>query len=965
MPEHTIAENLQRLVNAKENIGKAITAKGGIVNSNDGLEEYPNDISTIKNELTSININENGTYYSGDETVLTSSTFPVVISDSTSTPIRHIDINGNTVQSGTPTPSSLIIPQGTGEKTGNLAPPLADWISGYINQSGSITKAGEKNREKTSDYIQITAGEMYTFSRTQSFPQGSDGAWRAIGWYDINKGFISRTAYVSEVALSATAPSNAVFCRLSFRTYGETINTMFNVGNTALLYEPYGYKMLISSNSTTIPIYLGEVQTTRRIKKYEFTGRENIENSSESSTESGTYAYVYRYSELNITDILNYNNHMKLIPYPVFISSHFKLKTDGRELWQNIKNGEMGANSVSGGNNIFLILATTHTTSANFKAYLAQQYANGTPVTIYYILATPTTGITNEPLMKIGDYADSLSVDVELPLSQNAKNNIDVNTTLKPSSASFTYNKLSEYIGYNEINVDVPNTYTVADEGKVVNNATLVAQTAMPAEITANDTYDTTLYNSIVVNVPSGGSTGTKNDVTFYDYDGTIVTSYSKDEFANLSALPANPSHEGLTAQGWNWSLADAITYVTTYGSLDIGQMYTTDDGSTRLHIRLGDGRLKPYLGLTGNSNGTTVSINWGDESTAESVTLNTSTVYTPHEYSTGGDYTISINVTSGNIILNGSSSYYSNILRKSSSPNVNKDRVYQNSLISIEIGNNVSIGNYAFQNCYALTSITLPDGVTSIGGSAFQYCYALTTITIPDTVTSIGSYAFNGCYALTTITIPDTVTSISDSAFRACYALQSTTIPDTVTSISDYAFSGCYSLTSITIPDGVTSIGTNVFNGCYALTTITIPDTVTSIGNNVFNGCYALTTITIPDTVTSIGNYAFQNCYSLTSITIPDGVTSIGTNVFNGCYALSSITIGSEVTTIGSNVFYDCYGLGLIKFTSTTPPTVSNSAAWTGVPTDCIIYVPTGTIETYKAATNYPNPSTYTYIEY
>lgn len=125
------------------------------------------------------------------------------------------------------------------EKSRNLSPPLTDWISGYVNNSGSITRADETNKEKTSDYIKISAGESYTFSRTQSFPQGSNGAWRAIGWYNQNKNFISRTAYASEEALSASAPSNAVFCRLSFRTYGETINTMFNTGSSALPYEPY------------------------------------------------------------------------------------------------------------------------------------------------------------------------------------------------------------------------------------------------------------------------------------------------------------------------------------------------------------------------------------------------------------------------------------------------------------------------------------------------------------------------------------------------------------------------------------------------------------------------------------------------------------------------------------------------------------------------------------------------------
>ena len=81
------------------------------------------------------------------------------------------------------------------------------------------------------------------------------------------------------------------------------------------------------------------------------------------------------------------------------------------------------------------------------------------------------------------------------------------------------------------------------------------------------------------------GYKSASNKVTFYDYDGTIVTSYTKDEFLALTEMPTNPSHEGLTSQGWNWTLSDAKTYVTKNGTLDIGQMYVTDDGKTRIYI--------------------------------------------------------------------------------------------------------------------------------------------------------------------------------------------------------------------------------------------------------------------------------------------------------------------------------------------------------------------------------------------
>jgi len=173
--------------------------------------------------------------------------------------------------------------------------------------------------------------------------------------------------------------------------------------------------------------------------------------------------------------------------------------------------------------------------------------------------------------------------------------------------------------------------------------------------------------------------------------------------------------------------------------------------------------------------------------------------------------------------------------------------------------------------------------GVTSIGNSAFQSCYSLTSINIPDGVTSIGNNAFYNCASLTSINIPDGVTSIGISAFYNCYSLTSINIPDGITSISISAFSGCYSLTSINIPDGVTSIGNNALSGCYSLTSINIPDGVTSIGNNAFYNCYSLTSINIPDGVTSIGNNAFYNCRELYDVVIHGKPALLNTNAFSG----------------------------------------------------------------------------------
>ncbi len=288
------------------------------------------------------------------------------------------------------------------------------------------------------------------------------------------------------------------------------------------------------------------------------------------------------------------------------------------------------------------------------------------------------------------------------------------------------------------------------------------------------------------------------------------------------------------------------------------------------------------------------------------------------------------------------------------------------------------SIEQYAFYDCYDLTSIVIPEGVLYIGYAAFADCSLLTSISLPDSLTYISDFVFNytGYYDDSSnwvddvlyignhlIEAEDTISgdyiiksgtkTISSCAFLGCSSLSSVIIPDSVVSIGDNAFDNCRSLCKISIPDSVVNIGESAFGWCSSLTSITLSKNIESIGQNAFEGCRGLLSITIdennpnycsndgvlfdknktnliqypaskteteytiPHTVTNICDYAFYGCSTLTSIMIPDGVTKIGHSAFRNCSLLTSITIPDGVVSIGRLAFDDCKSLTSVTIPS------------------------------------------------
>lgn len=490
------------------------------------------------------------------------------------------------------------------------------------------------------------------------------------------------------------------------------------------------------------------------------------------------------------------------------------------------------------------------------------------------------------------------------------------------------------------------------------------------------DTKNRTLVE-MASDIPSAGGLVEKS-ANFYDYDGTLVAAYSKTEIDAMTALPDNPSHEGLTAQGWNWTLAEIKSYLTSYPSavITIGQMYVTTSGATQIDVEFDDENyLSPYLYFAPNG---TVEIDWGDGSSIDTVTgtSNTTNKYTQHIYSSTGKYTIKLTVISGKFTFYCSSSFGGVLTFNSTNSNLLQNKKYCSSIIKIRMGNNALIGINAFSYCINLSSITISStSATSIGQGAFTYCLNLKNVTFPFGMKMLGgSNVLYNCPSLTSVAIPSGTTYIIAGAIGSCRNLKSIVFPSGTTQVNSLTncsnlqninipntvkelngtFYNLQNLKNITIPNEVTTFKGGLFTSCLNLKKdITIPTGTTHISQNMFANCYNIKKITFasPSTVVGIGNSAFSGCYNLSEIIIPSGTTAIGTSAFQNCYSLEKITIPGTVSTIGTYAFAQCYSMKEFHIQATAPPGVGSTNTFNAVQTaGSTFYVPTASVDTYKA---------------
>ena len=439
--------------------------------------------------------------------------------------------------------------------------------------------------------------------------------------------------------------------------------------------------------------------------------------------------------------------------------------------------------------------------------------------------------------------------------------------------------------------------------------------------------------NDICTVLQSERSGPVEKAVNFYDYDGTLCYAYTAEEAAALTALPANPTHEGLTSQGWNWSLSNIKTYLTNHPDavLSIGQMYVTTDGKTKMVVDINATRLVfvSYTVSTINI----ASIDWGDGSTVEYLDGRGGGSIS-HIYDEEGEYTISIDPGVGSGFELGAPPLY----------------VGGREYFTIK---EMYFGPVTYINAETL----------------FSQAGALKYLTMPNTVTYIGTSAFSGCISLQTLIIPKGVTYIDGAAFTMCRCLEHLCLPDTLTKIYYRAFLNCNFIKTLSIPDTVTYIDESAFEDCFALENLTLSNALVdennafALGMNVFSYCHRLKSINIPSGITVVPEGIFNECYELEALTLPEGLEAIDAYVFQECFKLKSVNLPSTITYIGDNAFADCFSLSSITINATTPPTLADATTtFFNMGDPFFIFVPSASVQTYKEDTNWSLFASYIY---
>mgnify|MGYP004520245951 CR=1 FL=1 len=429
----------------------------------------------------------------------------------------------------------------------------------------------------------------------------------------------------------------------------------------------------------------------------------------------------------------------------------------------------------------------------------------------------------------------------------------------------------------------VPNKINYGDRTLIDLTEDTVTPETLKLGATAHDASGRQITGTLDTTPPE------ESDINFWDYDGTLLYSWTLAELATKTELPPLPSHDGLICQGWNWTLQD----IKDAGrELDIGALYITDDGKTRLYVDVDTETWDDFVLNYWQSTRNATTVDWGDGTTPDSINGDSWTEHR-HTYASSGSYVITMSAKEGT---------------------------------TMRLGGGGS-GRFLIAN-----------GETDMGR-----CAMLTKVEIGERMTYITEKSFRGCVQLQSVSVPSGVLFNPYRTFEQATSICAVIASFTAAIIQTFYY--CTNLRVIASTKGTTQENT------YAIANTAVRQV--NFDMTAANQAQALERVHIKAVNGQVGN--FFACHSLLEVTVPADATTFVAAAFRDDNALRRVTCLGDIASIPAQVFQRCYPLRFVDFTHCTAvPTLANVNAFDSTHAQLEIRVPASLADAWKAATNW-----------
>lgn len=430
---------------------------------------------------------------------------------------------------------------------------------------------------------------------------------------------------------------------------------------------------------------------------------------------------------------------------------------------------------------------------------------------------------------------------------------------------------------------NMPNKINYGDRTLIDLTEDTVTPATLKSGVTAHDASGAKITGTLDTAQPE------ESDINFWDYDGMLLYAWTLAELATKTELPPLPSHDGLICQGWNWTLQD----IKDAGrELDIGALYITDDGKTRIYVDVDTETWDDFVLNYWQDPRNATTVDWGDGTTPETKN-DDSWVEHRHTYAASGSYVITMSVKEGTTMQLGAGGA-SRFLIANGETDMGRCAM----LTKVEIGERVSrVTERAFFAAVRLKSVSVPSGVLVEPWRTFEQAANIRAVTV----------------------------SFSSSIIQSFYQ--------------------CTNLRAIASMKGTThSPGYVITNTAVRQINFDMSDAYSA---------QALERVHIKSVNGQVGD--FSSCSSLLEVTIPADATTFVAAAFRGDNALRRVTCLGDIASIPAQVFQRCYPLRFVDFTNCTAvPTLANVNAFDATHPQLEIRVPASLADAWKAATNW-----------